>query len=108
MMMDKTETLRVVRGSIYGNGAPQLSAGSVNWWSSFPNNVSKSFGIRLVEVNDEKTSKRGTAHRRWCRGGCHLDVPGFAQICDRWNPTVGRYHDLVIGFRLVEEIDAKD
>ena len=52
---------------------------------------------------NEKTFNRGTARRRWHRGGSCLDVPYFPQTGDRWWGSL-RYHGLDIGFRLVEEV----
>lgn len=51
---------------------------------------------------NEKTSKRGTARRRWHRGGSCLDTPCGASL-SWWGDL--RYHSIFVGFRLVEVID---
>jgi formylglycine-generating enzyme required for sulfatase activity len=53
MMMDKTETLRVVRGEVWYDYTRW--ARIVEWWSGHYSNYSvSSVGFRLVEEIDEK------------------------------------------------------
>lgn len=51
---------------------------------------------------NEKTSKRGTARRRWHRGGSYIDAPSGASL-SWWGGLL--YYSIFVGVRLVEVID---
>jgi hypothetical protein len=110
MMMDKTETLRVVRGEVFGDRASL--ARSADWLSIHYSSYSASYiGFRLVEeVEDPKTTLSASRPYHTVLGGSRTLDPEYSRNrgvseADRLNGVASGYHGPNLGIRLVEAIN---